>query len=183
VCLSFTVKPIPHALECAVVHERTIGQPSDTSNVNFPPIHDISGLCLLSTHCRHSANSSKPHSMRLPLASALLFSSACSSGHSDDQRRALDRVHQDRRCAEAVNLYGREPAGGAVSTESIAKDVAYAYLKSLYPNDRHLRPMTATLTDGVWTVNGTLPTGSVGGAGGIALCQSNGRVLEITHGK
>jgi len=70
-----------------------------------------------------------------------------------------------------------------VNSESIAKDVAYAYLKGVYPNDRHLRPMTATSTDGVWTVNGTLPSGSVGGVAGITLCQSNGRVLEIAHGK
>lgn len=125
----------------------------------------------------------KPCSMRLLLSSALLFLWACSSSHSDEQRRPIDRVHQDRRCIEAVNLYGHEPTGGVVSSESIAKDVAYRYLKAVYPNDRHLRPMIATLSNGVWTVNGTLPGPSTGGVAGIALCQSNGRVLEITHEK
>ena len=121
--------------------------------------------------------------MRFLLTSALLCLSACSSGHSDEERRPLDRVHQDRRCAQALNLYGHEPIGGVVSSERIAKEVAYAYLKAIYPNDRHLRPMTAILSNGVWAVNGTLPKGSIGGVAGIALCQSNGRVLEITHGK
>jgi hypothetical protein len=121
--------------------------------------------------------------MRLLLASVLLLVSACSSGSSDEQRRPLDRAHQDRRCAEALNLYGHEPENGVVSSESIAKGVAHAYLKSTYPEDHHLRPMTAILSNGVWTLTGTLPTGSIGGVAGIAICQSNGRVLEITHSK
>jgi len=121
--------------------------------------------------------------MRLLFASTLFVVSACSSSHSDEQRRPLDRTHQDQRCAEPVDLYGREPQDGIVSSPSIAEDVAYTYLQAIYPNDRHLRPMTATLKNGVWTVNGRLPKGSVGGVAGITLCQSNGRVLEIAHGK
>jgi hypothetical protein len=121
--------------------------------------------------------------MRFVLAAAILSVSACSPNKGDEQQRQLDRVHQDRRCAEPVSLYSHEPTNGIASSERIAKDVAFAYLKGIYPNDRHLRPMTATLSNGVWTVNGTLPKGSIGGVAGLTLCQSNGRVLEIAHGK
>jgi hypothetical protein len=119
--------------------------------------------------------------MRLVVASALLFLCACSHQDRDDSWRALDRVHQDQRCAEPVGFY--EPKGGVVSSASIGEAAAYAYLKAIYPNDNHLRPMTANLTNGVWTVSGTLPKGSVGGVATILLCQSNGRVLQIIHGK
>jgi hypothetical protein len=120
--------------------------------------------------------------MRLLLAS-LFFVTACSSGRADEQRHELDRVNGDRRCAEPVNIYGHEPESGVVSTASIAKNVAFSYLKVVYPEDRHLSPMSATLSNGVWTVRGTLPEPSIGGVAGITLCQSNGRVLEIAHGK
>jgi hypothetical protein len=127
--------------------------------------------------------------MRLFFASALFLVAACSSEHRDEQRRPLDALHQDTRCKEAASFDKREPHhrvlshAGLISSESIAKDVAYSYLKAVYPDDRYLRPMTATLSNGVWTVNGTLPKAMLGGVAGIALCQSNGRVLEIAHGR
>jgi hypothetical protein len=127
--------------------------------------------------------------MRLAIALALLLVSACSSQHSDDRQRPVDRFHQDARCAEPVGADMRErhvhvlDNAGVVSSESVAIAVAYAYLKVVYPDDRHLRPMRASLEHGVWTVNGTLPKGWIGGVAGISICQSNGRVLEIAHGR
>jgi len=97
----------------------------------------------------------------------------------ESQPRSLDRQHQDPRCAEA----GDFPADGVVGSEAIAKDVAYRYLKSVYLDDRHIRPMRATLKSGVWAVRGTLPEGWIGGVAEIDLCQSNGRVLTIAHGQ
>jgi NTF2 fold immunity protein len=122
-------------------------------------------------------------------SSAVFLVAACSSNHSDEQQRVLDVLHQDPRCREAASVDIREPhvrlvgSAGVVSSERIAQDIAYAYLRAIYPDDQHLRPMTASLTKGVWTVNGTLPKGRLGGVAAIALCQSNGRVLEIAHGK
>src|SRR4051794_28161243 len=110
--------------------------------------------------------------MRLAIAAALLLVSACSSGQPDERRRPLDRLHQDARCSEPTSADMRELHArsldnvGVVSSESVAIDVAYAYLKAVYPDDRHLRPMTANLDRGVWTVNGTLPKGSIGGVAG-----------------
>ncbi len=125
--------------------------------------------------------------MRLLLATVVLSVSACSSAQPDEQRRKLDRLHQDPRCDEAVTM--REPqvrfvgSAGVVNSESIAKDIAYTYLKAVYPEDRHLRPMRVTFRNGVWTVNGTLPKDMVGGVAAVEICQSNGRVLQIAHGK
>jgi hypothetical protein len=127
--------------------------------------------------------------MRLILASVLLLVAGCSSQHSDEQQRPLDRLHQDPRCSEEISSDKRDPHhrvlsdAGVISSESIAKDVAYGYLKAVYPDDRYLRPMTATLSNGVWTVNAGLPKEMIGGVAGIALCQLNGRVLEIAHGR
>src|SRR5205085_7147284 len=97
--------------------------------------------------------------MRLLLASTLLLVPACSSEHRDESR-PLDASHQDARCSEGARFDEREPhhsilrSACVISSESIAKDVAYSYLKAVYPNDRHLRPMEASLNKGVWTVNG-----------------------------
>src|SRR5689334_18783818 len=101
--------------------------------------------------------------MRPFLALALFLVSACSSEHRDEQPRPLDVLHQDARCAEAASFDKRMPdhrilsSAGVISNESVAKDIAYSYLKTVYPEDRYLRPMTATLSNGVWVVNGTLP--------------------------
>lgn len=127
--------------------------------------------------------------MRLLLVFAALSICGCSSGQADERRHKLDRLHQDPRCNEAVSTDMREPhvrsvgSDGVVNTERVAKNIAHTYLKVVYPEDRHLRPMRVTLSNGVWTVNGTLPKGLVGGVAGITICQSNGRVLEIAHGK
>jgi len=112
---------------------------------------------------------------------ALLAIAGCSSRNPDEQQRSLDRVHQDKSCADAVGFY--EPETGVVSSEAIAKEVAYRYLKSAYPTDRHLRPMTASLKNGVWTVSGSMPKNAAGGVAAIELCQSNGRVLVMSHGQ
>ncbi|TAK09845.1 MAG: hypothetical protein EPO38_08880 [Rhizorhabdus sp.] len=121
--------------------------------------------------------------MRLIFISALSVLGACSPENQDGQRHPLDRLKQDPGCSKPVDLYGHEPDGGVVSSAGIAKNVAYQYLRAVYPEDQHLRPLQASLRGGVWTVNGTLPEGSIGGVAGIRLCQSNGRVLQITHGK
>lgn len=109
---------------------------------------------------------------------AVLLLASCSP-EGDAQSLPLDEARQDRRCAERVAFY--QPPSGVVSNEAIAKEVAFAYLRRVYPEDDHLRPMTAHLRNGVWHVLGYMPEGMFGGVAHIELCQSNGRVLIIYH--
>jgi hypothetical protein len=45
---------------------------------------------------------------------------------------------------------------------------------------RH-RPYRAALADGVWTVRGTLPVGSVGGTAVVILARDDGRIVRAFH--
>lgn len=44
-------------------------------------------------------------------------------------------------------------------------------------------PFHATLKEGVWTVEGSLPPGWLGGAPLAEIAQRDGRVLRISHGR
>lgn len=78
-----------------------------------------------------------------------------------------------------------QPGRGVISNAQTASAVAFAYLVPIYGKAQIRRelPLRATLRDHVWTVEGVLPPGSVGGTAFIALCQPNGTVLRIIHSK
>jgi len=89
----------------------------------------------------------------------------------------------DPRCARPVDLF--QPNRGVISNAKIAKAIALTYLIPIYGEAtvRHEMPFTAALNNEVWTVNGTLPPGWIGGTAQILLCQRNGMVLSIIHFK
>jgi len=46
------------------------------------------------------------------------------------------------------------------------------------------RPFVAELNaDGIWTVHGTLPSGTVGGTAMAQIRKTDGKILLVTHGK
>jgi len=75
--------------------------------------------------------------------------------------------------------------GGVIGDEKTAAAVALAYLVPIYGEAAMRReiPLRGKLSDGIWTVSGTLPHGSIGGAAQILICQRNGAVLSIIHYK
>jgi hypothetical protein len=89
----------------------------------------------------------------------------------------------DPRCARSVQ--GFSPKRGVVGDPKTAQTVALAYLTPIYgeANMRREMLLQARLSGEVWTVNGTLPRGSVGGTAQILICQRNGTVLSIIHFK
>ncbi|MCW6510308.1 NTF2 fold immunity protein [Lichenifustis flavocetrariae] len=89
----------------------------------------------------------------------------------------------DTRCASNVDLV--QLKRGIIGNEKIAVAVALTYLTPIYGEDMISRemPLRASLSGGIWTVNGTLPTALVGGTAQILLCQRNGAVLSIIHSK
>ena len=89
----------------------------------------------------------------------------------------------DRRCATHID--GFQPKNGVIGNQQIAEAVALTYLSSIYGTAviRREMPLRASLTDGVWTVRGTLTPGSFGGTAEILLCQRSGTVLSVIHYK
>nr|WP_253950701.1 NTF2 fold immunity protein [Novosphingobium sp. SG751A] len=86
-------------------------------------------------------------------------------------------------CKKAVSLY--QPEGGVIPSDAIAKNIANTYLSEVYGAQtiRAEFPLTAKIQDGVWTVEGNLPRGKLGGVAVIRLCRRNGTVLSIIHEK
>ncbi len=45
------------------------------------------------------------------------------------------------------------------------------------------RPLTATLSKGIWTVTGTLCEGCDGGVALIEISKANAKIIRVSHGK
>lgn len=89
----------------------------------------------------------------------------------------------DARCDKSIDLV--QPQRGIISNAQTASAVALAYLLPVYGRatiGRQL-PLRVTLHDQMWTVEGVLPPGSIGGNATIILCQRNGAVLRMIHSK
>jgi hypothetical protein len=83
-----------------------------------------------------------------------------------------------------------EPAGGFVPDAETAIKIAVAVWSPIYGAE-HIageKPYHATLKDGVWTVEGSLPESKHGRivVGGVALTrisQKDGCILKVIHGQ
>ena len=96
--------------------------------------------------------------------------------------------NQDVRCRETV-ANGLAPGlfdFGVVSSGGAARDVAKTYWRAMFahtdtPVEQLLRrPLAAELKNGVWYVATTIPKDALGIELFIQICQSNGRVLQLT---
>ncbi len=78
------------------------------------------------------------------------------------------------------------PDEGYVPDEKTAIRIAVAVWEPIY-GETHIadeKPYHATLKNGVWTVEGSLPHGQTNGGTAIAkLAKSDGRILLIIHEK
>jgi hypothetical protein len=78
------------------------------------------------------------------------------------------------------------PKNGFIPDETTAIKVAEAILAPIYGEKQILseRPFHATLTDGAWTVSGSLPAKwDFGGVATIDLDKKTGAVISYIHGK
>jgi len=89
---------------------------------------------------------------------------------------------------------GYKPKAGFVPDSGTAVTVAQAVLTPVYGKNQieSEKPFTASLHDGVWTVEGTLrcPDGKggvttecFGGVAVVKISKSDGRILYMLHGK
>ena len=77
------------------------------------------------------------------------------------------------------------PKAGVIPTEATAIKIAIAVSEPIYGADKIAaeKPFHATLAKGVWTVQGSLPKGWVGGVVLVEISKTDGRILRISHGK
>ncbi len=86
-------------------------------------------------------------------------------------------------------LAWQKPAGkppkGFVPDEKTAICIAIAVWSPIYGEKeiRSERPFKATLKDGVWTVEGSLPKGWRGGVAVAEIAKDDGRILRVSHSR
>jgi hypothetical protein len=80
---------------------------------------------------------------------------------------------------------GYVPDEGFVSSKEVAIKIAVAVWEPIYGAEKIAKekPYRATLADGVWTVEGSLPKGKKGGVALARIAKKDGRILRVTHGK
>ena len=77
------------------------------------------------------------------------------------------------------------PKNGFVPDEKTAIRIAEAVWTPIYGEEKlnAERPFHATLKAGVWTVEGSLPEGTLGGVAVAEIAQRDGRIIRVSHGK
>jgi hypothetical protein len=78
-----------------------------------------------------------------------------------------------------------QPKNGFIPDEQTAIKVAEAILSPIYGEKEITseRPFHATLHQGIWTVEGSLPAGWDGGVASIRIDKNSGTVTSYIHGK
>jgi hypothetical protein len=78
-----------------------------------------------------------------------------------------------------------KPTVGYVPDSETAIRIAVAIWEPIYGRKQieGQKPYRATLKDGVWTVEGSLPDGWLGGVAVAEISKSDGRILRVSHGK
>ena len=78
-----------------------------------------------------------------------------------------------------------QPRDGFVPDEQTAIRIAHAVWFPIY-GEKHIlseAPFVATLKDGIWTVQGSLPKGRTGGVAIAEIAQQDARIIRVSHGK
>lgn len=80
---------------------------------------------------------------------------------------------------------GYIPENGFVPDEKTAISIAEAVLGPIYGAEKikSERPFKATLKDGIWTVEGSLTRGNVGGVVIAEISKKDGKIQLLSHGK
>ena len=78
-----------------------------------------------------------------------------------------------------------KPKDGFVPDEKTAIAIAVAVWSPIYGEDKIQgeKPFKATLKNGVWRVEGTLPNGYAGGVAVAEISKEDARILRVSHGQ
>jgi hypothetical protein len=87
--------------------------------------------------------------------------------------------------AHAVGTAAEKPKDGFVPDESTAIKIAVAVWEPIYGRERieQQKPYRAYLTDGIWTVTGTLDEDDAefGGVAYAEIAKADGRIIRVFH--
>ena len=86
--------------------------------------------------------------------------------------------------AEAAR-HNLKPKDGYVPDSKTAMKIAVAVWEPIYGEEQiaKQKPYRAALTNGVWTVEGSLPASMVGGVAVAEIAKDDGRILRVSHGQ
>jgi hypothetical protein len=85
--------------------------------------------------------------------------------------------------ASALEKYSYKPKDGFVPDERTAIAIAVAVWTPIY-GEKALadeKPFRASLKDGIWIVEGTVPEGLVGGTVLAEISKQDGRIIAVVH--
>ena len=87
--------------------------------------------------------------------------------------------------AQPSEPHNYKPAAGYVPDAATAIRIAVAVWGPIYGEKKIASeaPFRAVLNENVWTVEGSLPKGHVGGVAIAEISKIDARVLRISHGK
>jgi hypothetical protein len=87
--------------------------------------------------------------------------------------------------ASDTNTSNYKPRDGYVPDAKAAIKIAVAVWEPIYGAEQIARekPYQAYLTNGVWTVVGTLPPETSGGTAVAQIAKDDGKILRVTHFK
>ena len=78
-----------------------------------------------------------------------------------------------------------KPKEGYVPDAATAIKIAVAVWSPIYGADQieKEKPYKARLSNGIWTVEGSLPKGPLGGVADADIAKDDGRILRVIHGQ
>jgi hypothetical protein len=120
----------------------------------------------------------------------LIFLGAISCGHHKQAavvekaqpQSATEMVSQKFESANASSTTVLQPKG-CVTDEQTAITIAISVWTPIYGKAQieNEKPYKAKLSNGVWTVKGSLPEGYDGGTAVAEISQEDGRILKVIH--
>lgn len=77
------------------------------------------------------------------------------------------------------------PSAGFIPDAETAIRIAVAIWEPIYGRKQieSQKPYQASLKNGIWTVEGSLPKGMLGGVVIAEIHKSDGKIIRVSHGK
>ena len=87
--------------------------------------------------------------------------------------------------AEESQKHSFIPKDGFVPDKATAIRIAEAVWIPIYVEEKinSEKPIKATLHNGIWIVEGSLPEGLAGGVAMAEIANKDGRIIRVSHGK
>lgn len=87
--------------------------------------------------------------------------------------------------AEESPKHNYKPKEGYVPDEETAIRIAVSVWIPIYGKEQieSEKPYYATLSNGIWSVSGSLPKGWIGGVAEAEISKDDGKIIRISHGK